>query len=166
MYDKMICMKKIITLIFGLLLSLSVYAQSADVITDILETKEATFGQVCYIAAVQQNLIEEYATYDDAVQALYENQIIPSLEEASAPIPAVDLAYIFARLWNVQGGLMFRITKGSPRYAFKQFQSDGIIDSEADPAKYVTGAKALSIYTSCVNKYSGFDMKAVSMEAE
>ena len=166
MYDKMIFMKKIMIVIFGLLLGISAYAQSADVITDILESNEATFGQVCYIAAVQQQFIDDNASYDEAVQVLYENQIIPSLEDASAPIPAVDLAYIFARLWNVQGGLMFRITKGSPRYAFKQFQSDGIIDSEADPSKYVTGAKALSIYTSCVNKYIGFDMKAVSMEAE
>lgn len=166
MYDKMFCMKKTMLFLFILFLGLYLHAQSADVITDILESNEATFGQVCYIAAVQQQFVDDNASYDEAVQVLYENQIIPSLEDASAPIPVVDLAFIFARLWNIQGGLMFRITKGSPRYAFKQFQADGIIDSEADPAKYVTGAKALSIYTSCVNKYSGFDMKSVSMEAE
>ena len=166
MYDKMVCMKKIMTLLFCLLLGLSVYAQSADVITDILESDQATFGQVCYIAAVQQNLIGETDTYDDAVRVMYENEILPSMEEASAPIPVVDLAYIFARLWDVKGGLMFRLTKGSPRYAFKQFQSDGIIASDMEPSRFVTGAKALSIYTQCVNKYSDFDMRSVSMEAD
>ena len=61
---------------------------------------------------------------------------------------------------------MFRLTKGSPRYAFKQFQSDGIINKKQEPSDFVTGAKALSIYTACVNRYSGFDMKSVSMEIE
>jgi hypothetical protein len=61
---------------------------------------------------------------------------------------------------------MFRLTKGSPRYAFKQFQSDGILSRKQDPADFVSGAKVLSIYTSCVKKYSGFDIKSVSMEGE
>jgi len=61
---------------------------------------------------------------------------------------------------------MYRLTKGSPRYAFKQFQADGILSSRQSPSDFVSGAKALSIYTSCVNKYSEFDIKNVSMESE
>ena len=30
-----------------------------------------------------------------------------------------------AIIWPINGGLMYRLTKGSPRYAFKQFQADG-----------------------------------------
>ena len=159
-------MKKIISLIFALFLGLSVYAQSADVITDILETEEITFGQVCYLTAVQMNIIEDSASYEDAVTALYEHGYIPALEEYQSPVPAVDLAYLYSKLWNIQGGLMYRITHGSPRYAFRQFQSDGIIGSDVDPAAYISGEKALSIYTSCINRYSDFDMRNVSMEAE
>ncbi len=97
---------------------------------------------------------------------MYEKGIIPNSEDPQAPIPLVDIAYIYSRLWPIQGGLMFRLTKGSPRYAFKQFQSDGIINKKQEPSDFVTGAKALSIYTACVNRYSGFDMKSVSMEIE
>ena len=61
---------------------------------------------------------------------------------------------------------MYRITKGSPRYAFRQFQADGIMGADMDPSAFVSGEKALSIYTSCISKYSDFDMKNVSMEAE
>ena len=159
-------MKKKLSVLFCLLLAISLYAQSADVITDILESKQATFGQVCYLAAVQQNLISENDSYENAVQVLFENAIIPNSEDPLAPIPLVDIAYIYAHLWPVEGGLMFRLTKGSPRYAFKQFQADGILSRKQDPSDFVSGAKALSIYTSCVNKYSGFNMKAVSMESE
>ena len=159
-------MKKIISLVFALFLCLSAYAQSADVITDILETDEVTFGQVCYLTAVQMNIVDDSASYEDAVTALYEHGYIPILEEYQAPVPAVDLAYLYSKLWDVKGGLMFRLTNGSPRYAFRQFQSDGIVGADVDPAAYVSGEKALSIYTSCINKYSDFDMKNVSMEAD
>ena len=159
-------MKKIISLVFALFLCLSAYAQSADVITDILETDEVTFGQVCYLTAVQMNIVDDSASYEDAVTALYEHGYIPILEEYQAPVPAVDLAYLYSKLWDVKGGLMFRLTNGSPRYAFRQIQSDGIVGADVDPAAYVSGEKALSIYTSCINKYSDFDMKNVSMEAD
>ena len=159
-------MKKIVSLLFALFLVLSAYAQSADVITDILETEEVTFGQVCYLTAVQMNIVEDSASYEDAVTTLYEKGYIPALEDALVPVPAVDLAYLYSKLWNIKGGLMYRLTKGSPRYAFRQFQSDGIIGVDVDPANYIYGEKDLSIYTSCINKYSDFDMKNVSMEAE
>ena len=159
-------MKKKFLILFSLLLGALVYAQSADVITEILEAEQATFGQVCYLAAVQQNLVDENASYDESVQALFDNKIIPNLEDPRAPIPLVDIAYIYSRLWPVKGGVMFRLTHGSPRYTFKQFQSDGILTSRQDPSDFVSGAKALSIYTACVKKYSGFDMKSVSMESE
>ena len=142
------------------------FTQSADVITDLLESDKVSFGQVSYLAAVQMNLLDENESYENAVKVLVDNDIIPDGEEADTPIPLVDIAYIYSKLWDVKGGLMYRLTKGSPRYAFRQFQSDGIISSDADPAWLVSGAKALSIFTSCVNKYSGFDMRSVSMEVE
>ncbi len=159
-------MKKILTLLLVLFLGVSVYSQSSDVITDILESETATFGQVCYLVAVQNQLVNENASYEKAVQVMFDNEYIPYLEDANAPIPLIDIAYVYSKLWPIKGGLMYRLTKGSPRYAFKQFQSDGILSAEMQPSKYVSGAKALSIYTSCVNTYSDFDMKAVSMEVE
>lgn len=159
-------MKKKLSVLFALLLGAVVYAQSADVITELLESKQATFGQICYLAAVQKNYVDEKASYDEAVQALFEQGLIPNAEDPQAPIPLVDIAYIYSRLWPIKGGLMYRVTKGSPRYAFKQFQSDGILSRRQDPADFVSGAKALSIYTSCVKKYSSFDIKSVSMESE
>lgn len=159
-------MKKIISIIFALFLVLSAYAQSADIITDILESEEVTFGQISYLTAVQMKIVDDSASYEDAVVALYENGYIPIIEEFDAPVPAVDLAYLYSKLWNIKGGLLYRITKGAPRYAFRQFQADGIVSADMDPSAYISGEKALSIYTACINKYSDFDMKNVSMEAE
>ena len=159
-------MKKIITLVFALFLCLSVYAQSSDVISEILEAEEVSFGQVCYLSAVQMKFIDENASYENAIDALLENKIIPEKVDSDSIIPAINTVYILSRLWPVKGGLMFRLTKGAPRYAFKQFQSDGIIDSDLDPAGSLSGAQVLSIYTACLTQYGDFDMSTVSMEAE
>ena len=166
MYCKIWGMKKIVSIIFALFLVLSVYAQSADVITDILDSDEATFGQICYLSAVQMDLVDENASYDDAIQSLFDNSYIPEVAEADAAIPLADMIFIYSHLWDIKGGFMFRLTKGSPRYAFRQFQYDGIIDSDTDPSSTVSGAKALSIYTAASRKYGEFDISEVSMEAE
>ena len=164
MYCNMYFMKKIMVLVFTLLFSASIYAQSADVITDILETKEVTVGQICYLTAVQLAYADESSSYENAVTIMQEKGIVKADKTAESVIPAVEVAYLFSKLWTVKGGLMYRVTKGSPRYVFKQFQRDGIIKSTVDPSELISGSDALSIYTACVNTYSGFDMASVSME--
>lgn len=147
-------------------MSVSVYAQSADVITELLNADSATFGEVCYLSAVQQGLLEDSASYEDAVAVLGFKSQVGELVDANEPIKARDAAAIFAAMWDVKGGLMYRLSKGSPRYAFKQFQSDGVLPAAMDPSATMTGSEVLRMYTACVKKYSDFNIKNVSMEAE
>ena len=151
-------MKKYLSILLFLFLGVGVYAQSSEVITEILNTPVATFGQVCYLSAVHQNLIDDNASYDDAVSALYQNDQIPQIIDVEENIPLIEAAFIYSFMWNIKGGLMYRLTKGSPRYVFKQFQTDGIIPSEAEPSSSLSGAAALSLYTSCLRKYGDFDV--------
>jgi len=146
-------MKKVLSLLFVLFLAGTVYAQSADVITEILQSEEVTFGQVCYLSAVYQGFVEDDATYEEAINALYEVNQIPERYYESIAVPMANLAFIYAQMWDVKGGIMFKITKGSPRYAFRQLKFDGIIADNIEPAKIVSGWEALNIYTSCDFKY-------------
>lgn len=159
-------MKKMSILLLAIFMSFSVFAQSADVITEILEADQATYGQVCYLSAVQQQFVADNASYDDAIYALRSEGQIKEIINSDVLIKARDAAAIFASMWDIEGGLMFRISKGSPRYAFKQLQSDGVIPSSKDPAENLSGADVLKMYTACVKKYSDFNIKTVSMEAE
>lgn len=146
-------MKKIFLIVFGLFISISAYSQSQDVITEILESSEATFGQVCYISAVMQSLVSDDSSYDDAVLAVYENEQLPYITESSQPIPLIDAAYLFSFMWDIKGGLMYKITNGAPRYVFKQFQADKIIPYDAEPNQIVSGIEIMRIFTSCEKKY-------------
>ena len=146
-------MKKIFLFFFGLFISISAYSQSQDVITEILESSEATFGQVCYISAVMQSLVSDDSSYDDAVLAVYENEQLPYITESSQPIPLIDAAYLFSFMWDIKGGLMYKITNGAPRYVFKQFQADKIIPYDAEPNQIVSGIEIMRMFTSCEKKY-------------
>jgi len=166
MYSKIVGMKKILVLILSIFVSMSVFAQSADVITEMLDAEEATYGEVCYLSAVQQKFIEDTASYEDAIAALRSEGQLTDSVDANEVISAQDTASILANLWQVEGGLMYRISKGAPRYAFKQLQADGVIPSTIDPTDSVSGAAVLRMYTACVKKYSDFNIRNVSMEAE
>lgn len=132
---------------------LTAFSQSNDVITEILESPEVTYGQICYLSAVEQGFVGESASYEEVIQVLYEKGQLPELVNSNEPIALVNLAYIYTRLWNVKGGLLFRLTKGSPRYALKQLKADAIVDSNWDPTMKLTGEQALNLYTSCLYYY-------------
>lgn len=146
-------MKKIIIFLVTFLLSSAVFAQSADVITEILDSSKVSYGQVCYLSAVSQGFISEDASYDDAINSLYDAGQISDKYAESDEVSMSNLAQIFAKSWNVKGGIMYKITKGSARYAFKQLKTDGVISSTSDPSKKVSGFECLSVFTNCSFKY-------------
>lgn len=158
-------MRKVLSILFILLAGGFAFAQSADVVTDILETDEVTYGQVCYLSAVHQGLISEDADYSEAIDALYTLGQIPEDVGEYDTVYMANLAYIYAQIWHsIKGGLMFRLTNGSPRYAFKQFKSDGVISDSADPNSIVSGTEALNILTACMMEYGTDECMEMDIE--
>ena len=141
------------------------FAQSADVVTDILKSDEATYGQVCYLSAIHQGIISEDASYEDAVNALLNRGQIPENVSAYDSVFMANLAFIYVQIWpNIKGGLMFSLTNGSPRYAFKKLKSDGVISENTDPKEVVSGAEALNILTACMMEYGADECMDMDIE--
>lgn len=147
-------MKKIITLLAVFIFSFSVYAQNAYVVTDILNSSEITYGQACYLSAVSQGLAADTDDLNKALDILKEKGQISNSIEGSKPVNIQELSSIYAKMFpNIKGGIFFRITKGSSRYAFRQFKADGLIPSNTDPSKILSGQEALSLFTKANLKY-------------
>ena len=146
-------MKKGILLISFLLFLAGVAgAQSADRVTEILNERQVTYGQVAYLADSELNLIQANASYDDAVKAALEAGILKGQHASTDPIDYADLAYVCSKTWNISRSLFFKLTK-SPHYAFKQLQSLGVIPANADPSQKVSGRNALYIITQCIEDF-------------
>ena len=158
-------MKRIFLFLVVLFVGSVVFAQSADVVTEILGAEEATYGQVCYLSAIHQGLISDDASYEEAVEVLFSRGQIPENVSAYDSVYMANLAFIYMQIWpNIKGGLMFSLTKGSPRYAFKKLKSDGVISQNADPNQIVSGRDALNILTTCMIEY-GID-ESMDMDIE
>ena len=148
-------MKKIYLLLLFMFFSPFLFAQSSDVVSELIASKKATFGHACYISAVYQNIVDENESQTIAVNAIYEQDILPPNADANVPIPFGQLARIFCNMWNVKGGLLYRATDKSPRYALRQLKRDGVIDEDIDPNSIPTGRELLNIFTLGEIKYKG-----------
>lgn len=146
-------MKKFLLFFTSLFVSSFIFAQSADFVTRMLDTDKATFGQVCYLCAVCQNLVSDNAKEVDAMNAIFEQGILPDEVQPGDLINYKQAAVIFSKVWNIKGGLLFRISNGSPRYAFKQLKNDGVILSNADPSMIPSGVDILNMYTMGEKRY-------------
>lgn len=146
-------MKKFIIFCAVLFAGITLYAQSATVISDILSSEEITYGQAAYISAVSQKLISDDGSLKDAVTALKNAGQVSEDAEEDDLIDLQDLSGIYAKMFNIDGGLFYKLTKGSPRYAFKYLKAEGLITASADPSKILTGSEALSLFTKCNMRY-------------
>lgn len=146
-------MKKFFYTLILLFISFSAYSQSNEKISEILSSQQVTYGQVCYLSAVMQHLIPEDSSYEDAIQALYKVKQLPQLVYAEDPIALVNIAFLYSQIWDIKGGVMYKLTRGSPRYAFKKMKNDGVISQSSDPTMIVSGQKAMSLLTSCLYNY-------------
>ncbi len=159
-------MRKVLSILLLLFTGGLVFAQSAQEITNILNTDEVTYGQVCYLSAIHQNLITEDQGYEEAIKVLYESGQLPELVAGHQEVYMQNLAFIYLQMWpDVKGGLLYKLTKGSPRYAFKQLKTDGVFPEGADPNSFVSGRDALSFLTACMIKYGG-EEECMSMDVE
>ncbi len=146
-------MKKFTIIISILFLGLTLSAQSADIVTEILDAPEMTMGQVCYLSAVSQGFTSEDASFDEAILALAGQGQISEITNPSEPATAAQIAAVYTKMFGVKGGLFYRLTGGSPRYAFKHLKAQGIIAPNVDPSKKLSGREAMSIFTKVSMRY-------------
>lgn len=142
--------KKVFVFLCILLLSLSgLFAQNPDEVSKMIETEEATIGQVGYFLAVYLELVPDEANGRASLDALttagYGN-----FRNADEPISLSELAGLCMKVWKMEGGLMYSLFK-SNHYAFREFQSKGYLSFSDDPMSHISGYRALNIIYKCLD---------------
>ena len=66
-------MKKSLLLLIVALLSFSATAQNSEKLTELINSKTATYGQVAYLYGVYSEKSDENASYEEAFDVLKEN---------------------------------------------------------------------------------------------
>ena len=91
---------------------------------DILNSETVTYGQASYLAASCLGLVSDYASDEDAVDALIENGIVKAkhMGNSDAAIPLANFCNICCGAWYIIDSVGYSTFK-SPYYAWKEMKA-------------------------------------------
>lgn len=150
--------KAIFFLLFLINISFFAFSQKAESVSAMIESTEVTFSQVAYFAATYLEILPDIATEQEAMNALNLRGICSIPENPYKQLKCKEFAQICMNTWIRKGGIMYSITK-SPRYAFREMQSLGLIDYNKYPNQSLSGKEALSIMSKCIDIYEKREAK-------
>ena len=143
--------RKILFLSILLMLSCFCFGQSADFVSEMIESTAVTYEDAAYFCAINLELIQDDVSPADAVKALDDAKFFSMPKDSKISITYEVLANMCMRTWDIKGGLMYTITKAN-RYAFKEMQYLGFIPNNANPKSTVSGIQMLNLITRCIEQ--------------
>ena len=130
----------------------AIFSHNADSVTAMIETEKVTFSQVAYFAATYLEFLPDIASDQEAMNAISLRGISSIPDNPYEQLSYQKFAQICMNTWIKKGGLLYSITK-SPRYAFREMQSLGLISYQKYPNQSLSGKEALNIITKCIEIY-------------
>lgn len=131
------------TVLFFLLAATGLPAQSNQVIDEILEEEQISYGNAAYLLLLAGGALSEGAQVADAHRAA-EQESFATGQGPDEGLTLGEFAYIAMESFGVPGGLMYSIAP-SPRYAARELEFRGIIQGDAYPNAPLSGERAMRI---------------------
>jgi len=129
---------------FLVVLTGNLFAQSNDIVDELLMEDEASFGKTAYLVLVATNVVSELATIDDAVSELQTLGWKLDSKGNDEPVKLGELSLMLMKSLDINGGIMYRITKNA-RYACRELSYLGLIIGNKSPYRTLSGEEALSL---------------------
>ena len=126
-------------------------AQSSEKISEILDSKMVTLGQVSYLAGACGYNLPESSNYTTAFEEMKRRKFLSASSRESDAATLEQASYLFMKAAKLNGGLMYRITD-SKRYAFKELKARGLIPQTAPASLPINGHEALDLLNSCIEE--------------
>lgn len=141
MDKKWLCL---ITVLLFLAASVSLMAQSNEVMDDFLEEEKASFGRTAYFTLLAVNLIAEDASVDQALSVLDQQGWGVKVKKGDDTITMGEFSFLIMKALEIPGGLMYKLAPGS-RYASRELVYLGIVPGRNRPSRTPSGDEVLSI---------------------
>mgnify|MGYP000887519724 CR=1 FL=1 len=133
--------------VVGCLFAAALFGQSAQRLDQILEAKEATFGQAAYLMLTAGDSISDTADFKTAFDELknVNPKWIPDSVSEADIIPLGTYALLLMQTFDIKGGLMYRMYPCA-RYAYRDLRYLAVIQGKTDPSDSVTGVSMLQMF--------------------
>lgn len=145
-------MKKCIMAIMFSLFSALTFAQSSQALSDILDSERLTYGQLAYLIGTYKEIIkdEESNDIDATVKALSNIDFFPKDVKSTDYATLGTTAMALTKAARIRGGVFYRLTYGSQRYAIRELKALGVLPASADTSNSVNGKEAIGILYSLI----------------
>ena len=134
----------LVLLLFLSCLGHGLFAQTAEKMDQILESKEISYDQAAFIILPAAGLISETASLDEAFMFAWEHKWLRKAKVPEDPISLGELSYLIMKAFDMKSGFMYAIFPG-PRYAFRELCYRSIIQGRSDPSITLSGERLLNI---------------------
>jgi len=135
-------------LIFAI--SVSGYAQSNELIDELLAEKQAAFGKIAYMGLAAAGLIPAEATIEESLAFLQTKDWNITDKGANDAVNIGEYSYLLMKAFNIPGGIMYSISPGG-RYACRELTYLGFIKGNNSPYRTLSGEEVLRILSNMLN---------------
>ncbi|MDC7125180.1 MAG: hypothetical protein PQJ46_06425 [Spirochaetales bacterium] len=129
------------------------YAQSNEVIDEVLVQDKLTYGNGAYLVLTASEIIDESFSLEEAMSAGKEMGWIKDKKQIDAPISLGEYSFLIMKSFDMKGGLFYSIFP-SPRYASRELAYQGYISKDSGAYRKLSGQEALSLIGQIVRKRS------------
>jgi len=137
------CFAKVFLVLCLFCIGFSLYAQTAQVIENILSKDELTYAEAAgFILRASEKLVT--SDEEEAFWFAAKKYWLPKNVSPDDPAKIDGIAFLLLNAFDIEGGVMYSITK-SPHYAFRELQYRNIIQGRADRYMKVSGAELVFI---------------------
>ncbi len=126
------------------------FAQSNEIIDEILNQNALEYSYAVYLILSGAELIPATATPEEALDTLKQQEWNIKIPEKTANITLGEYSYILMKVFNIPGGLMYRLLPG-PRYAAREITYLGFISEKTSPYRSISGEEAVQLLSDVLN---------------
>lgn len=125
------------------------WAQSNEVLDNLLEQDKALYADTLYLVFTAAGLLDESADPADSLPVPVQKGWAKSEAAADKPIRLGELSHFIMKALNLPAGILNHISPG-PRYAARDLAFYGIIDQHFSPYRFMSGEEAIRIIRNAV----------------
>jgi hypothetical protein len=117
-------------------------AQSNELLDQILDQPELSFGQAAYLVLTATQKLPEESSPEQAAEALAASGWKVKVKTAGQSITLGEYSYLLMQAFALKGGLFYRLFPG-PRYASRELVYRAWITGKVYPGRKLSGEEAV-----------------------
>lgn len=157
--------KSLITLLLCSVMMITVYAQDAMYLSDIIEAETIDWEQAAFLILIGGELVPVGTSPRLAWDHLLATHWFDNVPQRDSKITVAEYCGLATKTFNYKGGLFYTLFK-SDRYAFRDLAYKTIVPSYLDPRAKFSGLEALKILEALLDEVARKEAIEAKKEAK